>query len=45
MKKTQFKFEDVIDDIIGKESIWPEQFSELNNFLAKMMWILTFVWI
>ena len=36
MKKTQFKVEDVFDDILGKESILPEQITK-NFFLAKMM--------
>ena len=37
LKKTQFRVEDVFGDILGKESISPEQITKLNNFLARMM--------
>ena len=34
---TKFKVEDIIGDVISKDSISPEQITELNNFLAKIM--------
>ena len=37
MKNTQFRVEDVFGDVITKDSIWPEQITKLNNFLAKIM--------
>ena len=37
MKNTQFKVEDVFNDIIHKDTISQEQITKLNNFLAKMM--------
>ena len=37
MKSTQFKVEDVFDDVISKDSISPEHITKLNNFLAKIM--------
>ena len=37
MKKTQFKVEEVIGDIINKDNISLEQITKLNNFLAKLM--------
>ena len=33
MKNTQFKVEDVFDDILGKESILPEQITK--NFVGQ----------
>ena len=36
MKNTQFKVEDVFNDIIHKDTISQEQRVKLNNFLAKM---------
>ena len=36
MRKTSFKVE-VFGDIIGKDTISPEQIIKPNNFLAKMM--------
>ena len=37
MKNTQFKVEDIFNDIIHKDTISQEQITKLNNFLAKMM--------
>ena len=39
MKNTSFKVEDVFTDVISKDTISPEQITNLNNFLAKMMLI------
>ena len=39
MKNTQFKVEDIISDVISKDTISTEQITKLNNFSAKMMWI------
>ena len=35
MKNTKFDVKDVFGDIIGKDTISPEQITKLNNFLAK----------
>ena len=40
MKNTQFKIEDVFGGILGRESISPEQITELNTFSASIMKIL-----
>ena len=37
MENTQFKVEDIISDVISKDTISTEQITKLNNFLAKMM--------
>ena len=37
MKNTSFKVEDVVSDVINKDTISTEQITKLNNFLAKMM--------
>ena len=37
MKNTQFKVEDVFDDIISKDNLSQQQITKLNNFLAKIM--------
>ena len=37
MKNTSFRVEDVFGDVISKDSISPEQITEPNNFLAKIM--------
>ena len=37
MKKTQFKVENVFDDVRSKDSILTEQITNLNSFLAKVM--------
>ena len=37
MKNTQFKVEDIISDVISKDTISTEQITKLNNFLAKIM--------
>ena len=37
MDSTKFKVEDIFGDIVSKDSISAEQFTKLNNFLAKMM--------
>ena len=37
MKHTQFKVEVVFTDIINKDTIWSEQITKLNNFLAKIL--------
>ena len=37
MKNTQFKVEDVFNEVINKDTISQEQIVKLNNFLAKMM--------
>ena len=37
MKNTQFKVEDIFNDVINKDTISQEQIVKLNNFLAKMM--------
>ena len=39
MNSTKFKVEDIFGDVISKDSISTEQITELNNFLAKIMWI------
>ena len=44
MKNTSFKVEDVFGDIIRKDSISPEQKTKLNNFLAKILWIIILAW-
>ena len=36
MKNTQFKVEDIFNDVINKDTISQEQIVKLNNFLAKM---------
>ena len=36
MKNTQFKVEDIFDEVINKDTISQEQIVKLNNFLAKM---------
>ena len=36
MKNTQFKVEDISNDVINKDTISQEQIVKLNNFLAKM---------
>ena len=35
MKITQFKVEDVFDDVISKDNFSQEQTTKLNNFSAK----------
>ena len=37
MRNTSFKVEDIFGDVISKDSISPEQITQLNNFLAKIM--------
>ena len=37
MNSTKFKVEDIFGDVISKDSISPEQKTELDNFLAKIM--------
>ena len=37
MNSTKFRVEDIFGDVIGKDSISPEQITKLNNFLAKIM--------
>ena len=37
MKNTQFKVEDVIGDVMNKDSFSTEHITKLKNFLAKMM--------
>ena len=37
MKNTNFQVQEVFGDIIGKDTISPEQINKLNNFLAKIM--------
>ena len=37
MNSTKFKVEDVLGDVISKDSISQEQKTKLNNFLAKIM--------
>ena len=36
MENTQFKVEDIFNDVINKDTISQEQIVKLNNFLAKM---------
>ena len=36
MDSTKFKEEDIFGDVISKDSISPEQITNLNNFLAKI---------
>ena len=36
MKNTQFRVEDIFNDVINKDTISQEQIVKLNNFLAKM---------
>ena len=36
MKNTQFKVEDIFNEVINKDTISQEQIGKLNNFLAKM---------
>ena len=42
-KNTSFKVEDVFGDVKSKDFISPEQITNLNNFLAKVMWKLILV--
>ena len=37
MDSTNFKVEDIFGDVISKDSISPEQITQLNNFLAKIL--------
>ena len=37
MDSTKFKVEDILGDVINKDSISQEQITKLNNFLAKIM--------
>ena len=37
MDSTKFKVEDILNDVISKDSISSEQIIKLNNFLARMM--------
>ena len=37
MRNTQFKVEDIFNDVINKDTISQEQITKLNNFLAKIM--------
>ena len=37
MDSTKFRVEDILGDVISKDSISPEQITKLNNFLAKIM--------
>ena len=39
MKNTQFKVEDIFNEVINKYTISQEQIVKLNNFLAKMTYI------
>ena len=41
MKKTQYKVEDVFDNIISRDNFRQEQITILIKFLAKKMWIET----
>ena len=43
MKNTQFKVEDVFSDVLSKDDFSQEQIAKVNNFLAKIMWILFLV--
>ena len=36
MRNTQFKVEDIFNEVINKNTISQEQIVKLNNFLAKM---------
>ena len=35
MKNTQFKVENIFNDVISKDSISPEQITKLNNFFSQ----------
>ena len=37
MRKTQFRVEDVFDDVISKDNFSQEQITKFDNFLAKIM--------
>ena len=37
MKNTSFKVEDVIGDIISKDSVGQEQITEINKILSKIL--------
>ena len=37
MKNTQFKVEEIFNDVIHKDTISQERIVKLNNFLAKVM--------
>ena len=37
MNSTKFRVKDVFGEIFSKDSISPEQITEKNNFLAKIM--------
>ena len=39
MISTEFEVQDLFGDVISKDSISPEQITELNNFIVKIMWI------
>ena len=43
MTNTHFKVEDKFGNVLSKDSISQEQITKLNNFLAKIMWILFLV--
>ena len=36
MNSTKFRKEDIYGDVISKDTISPEQITELNKFLAKV---------
>ena len=40
---TQLKVEDLLGDVISKNSFSPEQITRRNNFSAKLMWNLILV--
>ena len=39
MKNTQFKVEDVFGDVLGKESISPNQTTKVKNLPVKVMYL------
>ena len=39
MNSTKFKVEDIFGDVVSKNSISPEQITQLDNFLAKKLQI------
>ena len=39
MDTTKFKVEDIFGDVISQYSISPEQVTNLNKFLARILWI------
>ena len=44
MTSTQITVEDMIGEVVSKNSIAPEQITNFNTFSAKRMWIIILVY-